>query len=86
MEYIREHYDEKLTIEALTKRSRMSRPTFHRKFRMVTQMTPMEYVIQCRVHAARTLLAQGKSRTETAQQCGFYDTSHMNKYLSQEQS
>ena len=54
-----------------------------KRFIAVTQLTPMIYVIRCRVRAAQTLLAEGLSRTETAHRCGFYDTSHMNRILEE---
>lgn len=82
LEYIHTNYDEKLTINFLAKLSNMSRPTFHRRFSTITLMTPMEYIIKCRVAEAKKLLEKDEiSRAEIAQKCGFYDTSHMNKYL-----
>ena len=82
LQYIQAHYNEKISIDDLMHISNMSRPTFHRHFKKVTQMTPMEYIISTRVAAARNQLAgMGKSRTEIAHNLGFYDTSHMNKHL-----
>lgn len=82
LEYIQMHFSEALTIEELTHISNMSRPTLHRHFKDIVKMTPFEYIIKCRVNAARQLLDQGQlSRTDIAQRCGFFDTSHMNKYI-----
>lgn len=82
LEYIQSHYNEKITIDDLTKISNMSRPTLHRHFKKITKMTPMEYIISIRVAAAKNLLSDTeKSRTEIAHNLGFYDTSHMNKHL-----
>lgn len=82
LEYIKSHYAEQISIESLMQIANMSRPTLHRRFKEITRMTPLEYVIKCRVAAARQLLSQGQlSRTEIAQKCGFFDTSHMNKHL-----
>lgn len=82
LEYIQLHYNEKITIDELVKIANMSRPTLHRHFKRITKMTPMEYIISIRVTAAKSQLADAeKSRTEIAHSLGFYDTSHMNKYL-----
>lgn len=82
LEHIRSHYSEQISIESLMQIANMSRPTLHRRFKEITRMTPLEYIIKCRVTAAKQLLSQGQlSRTEVAQRCGFFDTSHMNKYL-----
>ncbi len=82
LEYIQNHYMEPITVETLIQVANMSRPTLHRHFKTITKMTPLEYIIKCRVTAAKALLSQGQmSRTEIAQKCGFFDTSHMNKYL-----
>ena len=62
--------------------SNMSRPTLHRHFKKVTKITPMEYIINTRVEAAKNqLIDSDKSITEIAHSLGFYDTSHMNKHL-----
>lgn len=82
LQYIQAHYNEKITIEDLMHISNMSRATLHRHFKKITQMTPMDYIINIRVTAARNQLADAeKSRTEIAHNLGFYDTSHMNKHL-----
>jgi transcriptional regulator GlxA family with amidase domain len=60
----------------------MSVATLTRHFREVLQTSPMQYVTACRISLARELLATGKlNKTEIAHSCGFFDVSHMNKYL-----
>lgn len=82
MEYMQQHYNEKIMIDELVSVANMSRATFNRHFKKVAQMSPMQYVINCRIHAARQMLVDGQhSKTEIAQQCGFYDVSHLDKYL-----
>ncbi len=85
MEFIHMHFSERLSINTLAKIANMSRPTFHRHFTRTTRMTPVEYITKCRINEARKLLEKGDvSRAEIAQLCGFYDTSHMNKYFGQD--
>jgi AraC-like DNA-binding protein len=54
--WIREHYAEALRIEQLAQLARMSPTSFHRHFRTVTAMTPVQYQKRIRLHEARLLL------------------------------
>lgn len=82
MEFIRENLEQKLTLVQLAQKASMSTATLNRHFREVLHQSPMQYVTACRIARARELLAQGtQSKTEIAQSCGFFDVSHMNKYL-----
>ncbi len=54
--WIRAHYDETLRIDDLAARSAMSVSSFHRHFRSVTSMTPVQFQKQLRLHEARTRL------------------------------
>jgi AraC-like DNA-binding protein len=82
MEFIRENPDQKLTLSLLAEKANMSVATLTRHFREVLQTSPMQYVTACRISLARELLATGKlNKTEIAHSCGFFDVSHMNKYL-----
>lgn len=82
MEYIQENLEQKLTLSLLAAKANMSTATLSRHFREVLHTSPMQYVTACRLSRARALLAEGMySKTEIAQSCGFFDVSHMNKYL-----
>ena len=82
MEYIQENLEQKLTLSLLAAKANMSTATLSRHFREVLHTSPMQYVCACRLSRARALLAEGKqSKTEIAQSCGFFDVSHLNKYL-----
>ena len=82
MEFIKENLEQKLTLPQLAAKANMSTATLNRHFREVLNVSPMQYVTACRISRARELLAQGtQNKTEIAQSCGFFDVSHMNKYL-----
>lgn len=82
MEFIHENLEQKLTLPQLAAKANMSTATLNRHFREVLHQSPMQYVTACRVSRARELIAEGKaSKTEIAQASGFFDVSHMNKYL-----
>jgi AraC-like DNA-binding protein len=53
------HYDETLRVDELAALAAMSVSSFHRHFRAVTSMTPIQFQKQIRLHEARArLLAQ----------------------------
>jgi AraC-like DNA-binding protein len=54
--WIREHHAEQLRIDELAQLCRMSATSFHRHFRAVTAMTPVQYQKRIRLHEARLLL------------------------------
>lgn len=82
LQHIHDNYSEKLTIENLALVSKMSQSTFNRHFRKILKQSPMQYLIDYRVKAAQKMLDDGiGTKTEIAQKCGFYDVSHMDKYL-----
>ena len=54
--WIREHYNQTLRVEELAALATMSLSSFHRHFRAVTSMTPIQYQKQIRLHEAQTRL------------------------------
>jgi AraC-like DNA-binding protein len=54
--WIREHYAEPMSIENLSKLAGMSVTSFHRHFKAVTLMTPIQYRTQIRLQEARRML------------------------------
>lgn len=54
--WIRHHYDESVRVDDLARLSGMSVSSFHRHFRAVTAMTPIQYQKQIRLQEARALL------------------------------
>lgn len=78
LEYIHSHYDEKISIDTLCKKVFLSRSTFLREFKKICNTSPMEYLIKYRCEKAIDMLANTDcSKTLIAQNCGFYDLSHM---------
>ena len=58
--WIREHHREPLRIEAVAKRAGMSPSSFHRHFKAVTAMSPLQFQKRIRLHEARRLLLAGE--------------------------
>ena len=82
LQFIEKNISQKITVDELSKMSNMSVSTFNRHFRSSLGVTPAIYIIQKRVATAKKLISESsRTKTEIAQMCGFYDASHMEKYL-----
>lgn len=83
MQYIKENFDRKISVSEIAAYGNMSEATLNRRFKALLNMSPTDYLIDCRVKKAQELIKQNcHSKTEIAQLCGFYDLSHLNKYLT----
>ena len=81
-EYIKSNLDKALSLDDISKVSNFSKATLNRLFKEYLNVSPIEYVLNCRKSKARELIAEKRyTKSEIAQMCGFYDLSHMNKYL-----
>lgn len=81
--YMQQHFAEKITIEELAKKVRMSESNFIRVFKKDTGLTPMDYLIGIRIEKAKKLLMAGtKNITEISLLCGFSSTSHFSYSFS----
>ena len=75
--YIRTHLAEPLTLEQLSARARFSPSHFHSLFTAWTGKTPHDFVLQCRIEAAKASLRSDRSSLiEIATGCGFSSQSH----------
>lgn len=59
--WIRSHFAEPLRIATVAQRANMSASTFHRHFKAVTAMSPLQYQKQIRLQEARRLLLAGQA-------------------------
>ncbi|GHC22685.1 AraC family transcriptional regulator [Kushneria pakistanensis] len=78
-DYVRAHLEEELSLERISAAANLSRYHFLRLFRRQFGMTPHQYVISCRIDAARGALEQGATPGEVALRYGFADHSHFNR-------
>lgn len=59
MRFMRDHYDEALPIDELARVAAMSVTSFHRHFRVVALMSPLQYLKRIRLQEARARLLAG---------------------------
>lgn len=72
IQWIRRDFAAPLRIEALADRAAMSESAFHRHFKAVTSLSPLQYQKRIRLLQARTLLVvSGKSVTSAALEVGY---------------
>lgn len=78
--YIQSHCTDDLPLEMLATMAGSSVSQFKRNFMKVFEMTPGKYVMTARINLARKLLeTTDMLLSDIAQECGFYDQSHMTK-------
>lgn len=82
LDHIHNHYGEKLTLDTLASIACVSKPTLNRQFKDFCQTSPNVYILRYRCEMAEKWLKLGKRKAETAQECGFYDQSHMEKMMN----
>lgn len=69
--------DPDLAISDLAAAAGYSQFHFMRSFAAAMGVTVHDYIVQCRLSAARTLLAEGAAAAEVAHATGFADQSHL---------
>ncbi|TWI60429.1 helix-turn-helix protein [Pseudoduganella lurida] len=70
--WMRQHFTEPLGVEQLADQAAMSVSAFHRHFKAVTALSPLQYLKRVRLLQARTLLvAHGRSVTAAAFDVGY---------------
>jgi AraC-like DNA-binding protein len=78
--WINEHYTEPLRVDYLAATCSMSTSAFHRKFRAVTAMSPLQFQKQIRLQKSRLLLMTGVDDVATiGHQVGYDSTSQFNR-------
>ncbi|AZL84509.1 AraC family transcriptional regulator [Aliivibrio salmonicida] len=70
-----------ISLEDLSQLSNLSAYHLVRSFQKTFGLPPHSYQIQSRLRMARKLLKQGHSLSDTAQETGFYDQSHLHRHF-----
>jgi PAS domain S-box-containing protein len=78
-------YSEKIDVPALARLTHLSLSQFERRFKKLFQMTPQQFVLRVRIHAAcRLLVSTRESAARIALQTGFYDQSYFIKQFQKQ--
>ena len=85
LDYMQQHFGEKLTIRELAESVNMSESHFMRVFKKHMHLTPISYLTQIRVEKSKKLLRSNKeSITEIALICGFNGASHFSAVFTKQ--
>lgn len=77
--WIREHYAEALDISGLAALANMSVANFHRHFRAVTSMSPLQFQKRVRLQEARRVLSGSSTISAVAYEVGYQSLSQFNR-------
>ncbi|MHB0775631.1 AraC family transcriptional regulator [Halomonas sp. WWR20] len=78
-DYVLSHLEDDMSLDDLSQAAHLSKYHFLRLFRQQFGMTPHQYVLNCRINAARHALEAGALPNEVALRYGFADLSHFNR-------
>lgn len=81
IEFVVEHYAERITVVDIARRVHLSASQFQREFRRLFGMSAGEHLLQVRLLMARRKLEQETTLSigTIALDCGFYDQSHFTR-------
>ena len=80
---LRERFSEPIRIEELASVAHLSPSAFHRQFKSITSMTPLQYQKQLRLLEARRLMVAEEATVETAaSQVGYESSSQFSREYS----
>lgn len=83
IQWVRQNFIDSFEIEQLANRACMGITTFHRQFKSITGLSPIQFQKQLRLLEARKLLAfSGYSVTDAALDVGYESTSQFNREYS----
>ena len=77
--HVSSHLDAPISIEEMAARAGMSRAVFHRKFKQVTTMAPIQFVKSMRLNNAAMKIAGGMTVNEAAIDVGYVSPSQFSR-------
>ncbi len=77
--HVSSHLDAPFSIDDMASRAGMSRAAFHRKFKQVTTMAPIQFVKSMRLSNAAMKIAGGMTVNEAAMDVGYVSPSQFSR-------
>ncbi len=77
--HVSSRLDESISIDEMARLAGMSRAVFHRRFKQVTTMAPMQFVKSMRLNHAAMKIATGMSVNEAAMEVGYVSPSQFSR-------
>ncbi|WP_296186907.1 AraC family transcriptional regulator [Pseudomonas sp. UBA1879] len=80
LQYLRDHYNEALSVDELARRANMSASTFHEHFKRSTMLSPVQYLKRLRLlKAQQMLIGEGLGVAQVAHKVGYQSTSQFSR-------
>ncbi len=79
--YFESYFFDKIKIDAMSKKYKLSSSQLIRAFKAHTGLTPISYVTLLKLNHSKKLILQNQSILHVALECGFYDQSHFTHYF-----
>ncbi len=77
--WLRDHYDQPISIDDLAGMVHMSASTLHQHFKSVTSMSPLQYQKILRLHEARRLMSTGLGASAAGGRVGYVSASQFSR-------
>ncbi|WP_141838646.1 AraC family transcriptional regulator [Herbaspirillum sp. SJZ107] len=77
--WLRDHYDQPVSIDDLAGMVHMSASTLHQHFKSVTSMSPLQYQKILRLHEARRLMSTGMGASAAGGRVGYVSASQFSR-------
>ncbi|WP_342653033.1 AraC family transcriptional regulator [Pseudomonas sp. F3-2] len=80
LQFLRDHYNEPLSVDDLARRANMSASTFHEHFKRSTLLSPVQYLKRVRLlKAQQMLIGEGMGVAQVAHKVGYQSTSQFSR-------
>lgn len=80
LQFLRDHYNEPLSVEDLARCANMSASTFHEHFKRSTLLSPVQYLKRLRLlKAQQMLIGEGMGVAQVAHKVGYQSTSQFSR-------
>jgi len=79
VDYVYNHMDQTISVEELADSVQMGSSSFHRKFKEVMHLSPVQYIKKIKLITAQALILEGKSVSEAGYQVGYKSPSQFSR-------
>lgn len=79
VDYIYNHMDQTISVDELACSVQMGSSSFHRKFKEVMHLSPVQYIKKIKLVTAQALILEGKSVSEAGYQVGYKSPSQFSR-------
>ena len=82
--FLHEHIAEPISVDELARVAGMSKAVFHRRFKAVTTLSPLQFMKAFRLNNAAAMIAGGMNIAEAADQVGYGSPSQFSREFSRQ--